>query len=419
MKGRIAKFTILAVACLLGLGQMFVSSIAIGSIPESEPQRRSQTKRQTQSPAKNTPQRRNYSQFSHSIAQHQLACNACHKFPTANWNKVRTGDSAFPDVTDFPEHSSCVKCHRQQFFTGAQPVICTICHTNPSPRDSSRHPFPNPVERFNASKHSQNFVSEFGIGFPHDKHVDIVGIIHSGDYRAQSVRFLPAMFEQDKSEKKNEPKAEESEPKSCAFCHKTYQAQGESDEEYVTKPPKNLPDEAFWLKKGAFKTTPTHAVCFTCHAQDGMQPSSSDCGTCHKLLPPAQRSSLTQAHGDFDPKLAAAMGINDKLTLERWSGRNTAKFRHEWIPHASLSCTSCHNVATLNTLDKRTRTQVKSCAGEGTGCHIEATTDGILNLEIDKKKANPTFQCTKCHVLNGKNPPPETHISAVSAAQKK
>jgi hypothetical protein len=70
-------------------------------------------------------------------------------------------------------------------------------------------------------------------------------------------------------------------------------------------------------------------------------------------------------------------------------------------------------------MEPKTRTQAKSCGGEGTGCHIEATTEGILNLELQKKKAEPAFQCTKCHTRNGKNPPPESHISAVSAAAKK
>jgi nitrate/TMAO reductase-like tetraheme cytochrome c subunit len=342
-----------------------------------------------------------------------MACNSCHKVPTANFDKVRTGAAAFPDVTDYPQHPSCIGCHRQQFFTGAQPVICTVCHTNPSPRDSSRHPFPNPPEIFNASKEGQSAISEFGISFPHDKHVDIVG-----EYKPNNNAFIPVSFRQDKAAK-SEPKAEETDPKSCGVCHKTYQPQGDSDDEYVTKPPKDLAEDAFWLKKGAFKTAPTHVVCFTCHAPDGLQPTSSDCATCHKLLPPDRQIQLTRAHDDFDPKLASAMGLKDKVTLEKWSRRDTAKFRHEWIPHASLSCVSCHNVATLNTLDPKTRTQAKSCGGTGTGCHIEATTDGILNLEFQKKKADPGFECTKCHVRNGKNPAPETHINAVAAATKK
>jgi hypothetical protein len=293
-----------------------------------------------------------------------------------------------------------------------------VCHTNPSPRDGSRNPFPNPIEIFNASKNGRNAVSEFGISFPHDKHVDLVG-----EYKTNVTpdRFIPILFEQEKSAKPEapQPKAEESDPKSCAVCHKTYQPQGESDQEYVTEPPKNLGDDAFWLKMGTFKTNPTHATCFTCHGQDGVPPAAADCATCHKLLPAAQRTQLAAAHDDFDPKLAAAMAINDKLTLEKWSRRDTARFRHEWAPHSGLSCASCHNIATLDTLDKKTRARVKSCGGEGTGCHIEATTDGILNLEVDKKKSAAAFECTKCHVRNGKSPAPEDHIEALRPAKAK
>ena len=416
MRTRTAKLTLLFVLFPLAAASLLNGSTASGSSDEETQQRRSETRRSPQTAAK---ARRDYSKFSHSISQHQLACNSCHKFPTANWNKVRKGDAAFQDVTDYPEHSSCVGCHRQQFFTGAQPVICTICHTNPSPRDSSRHPFPNPPDIFNASKIGQSATKEFGISFPHDKHVEIVGQYPPEVPKVSNGRFLLASFVQDSSNKKSEAKGEESDPKSCAVCHKTYQPQGESDEEYVTKPPKNLADDSFWLKKGTFKTSPTHAVCFTCHTQDGLQPASSDCGTCHKLLTPARQIQLSQAHDDFDPKVAAAMAVSDKFTLVKSSRRDTVKFRHEWAPHAVLSCVTCHNVAILNTLDPRTRTQAKSCGGEGTGCHIEATTDGILNLELQKKKADPAFQCTKCHIRNGKNPAPESHINAASAATKK
>jgi len=412
MTNRTTKLKLLLLVCLLGSGYVLQASRASGSTDEVAQQQRSRTRRLPQ-PASGKTTSRNYSKFSHNIAQHKMACNSCHKVPTANFDKVRTGAAAFPDVTDYPQHPSCIGCHRQQFFTGAQPVICTVCHTNPSPRDSSRHPFPNPPEIFNASKEGQSAISEFGISFPHDKHVDIVG-----EYKPNNNAFIPVSFRQDKAAK-SEPKAEETDPKSCGVCHKTYQPQGESDDEYVTKPPKDLAEDAFWLKKGAFKTAPTHVVCFTCHAPDGLQPTSSDCATCHKLLPPDRQIQLTRAHDDFDPKLASAMGLKDKVTLEKWSRRDTAKFRHEWIPHASLSCVSCHNVATLNTLDPKTRTQAKSCGGTGTGCHIEATTDGILNLEFQKKKADPGFECTKCHVRNGKNPAPETHINAVAAATKK
>ncbi|MEP6900440.1 MAG: cytochrome c3 family protein, partial [Actinomycetota bacterium] len=89
-----------------------------------------------------------YSEFPHN--KHKLACSTCHNFPSANWKSVRKTD-AFPDITDYPRHESCLNCHRQQFFKGAKPQICSICHTNPSPNDSSRHPFPNPREIFDQS----------------------------------------------------------------------------------------------------------------------------------------------------------------------------------------------------------------------------------------------------------------------------
>jgi hypothetical protein len=69
-----------------------------------------------------------YSRFSHQthIAQQKLSCDSCHKFPTKNWKEVRKGDAAFADTAEFPEHSSCLNCHRQQFFARERPAprIC-------------------------------------------------------------------------------------------------------------------------------------------------------------------------------------------------------------------------------------------------------------------------------------------------------
>ena len=381
-----------------------------------ESQSGSQTKRRTQAgTTARTPTAR-YSKFSHSRPQHQKDCNACHKFPSANWKQARKGDAAFPDVTEYPEHSSCVGCHRQQFFRGAQPVICSVCHAIVSPRGGPRHPFPNPRETFDASNRGRAAVSEFGISFPHHKHVDIVGQNQEPTDARAGFRFMSVLFQ-----RKGETKAEESEPKSCAVCHQTYQPQGDSDEEFVTKPPKNLAEDRFWLKKGAFKSAPNHATCFTCHSEDsGLKPAQTDCGTCHKLLPASQQIQLAEAHSDFDPKLAAIMGVTDKITLEKWSRRDTAKFRHEWPPHAGLRCASCHNFAAMNTLDEKTKkVAVRSCGGDGTGCHIEATAEGILNLELEKKKANPAFECSKCHISNGRKPAPETHIKDITPDKKK
>ena len=334
---------------------------------------------------------RRYSQFPHNVSAHKKVCATCHTFPSDNWKNVRADAEAFPDVTDYPKHESCLGCHRQQFFRGRPPVVCSICHTNPSPRDSSRHPFPNPRETFDASANGKTAQSDFEIQFPHDKHIDIVTAS-----RASSGFFQPASMRSNLA-------AEES----CVVCHKTMNPEGTSGDEYATKPPANL-GEGFWLKKGTFKSVPVgHANCLTCHAQDsGMTPAPTDCATCHKLAQP-------QPPADFDAKLATRMGATDRVTLDAWRRRDsTGKFRHEFASHAELSCDTCHSVATMTTnVPSTKRVAITSCAM----CHATATAadGGALNIEMDARKANAKFQCTKCHVVFGTKPVPESHRKAI------
>ena len=66
----------------------------------------------------------------------------------------------------------------------------------------------------------------------------------------------------------------------------------------------------------------------------------------------------------------------------------------------------------MNLLDEKTLVTVKSCGGSG-GCHIETNTEGILNYEIEQKRAKPDFQCVKCHIILGKNPVPQNHLEAI------
>src|SRR5207253_10222054 len=88
-----------------------------------------------------------YSRFSHRthVITQKLECSSCHKIPSKNWNSVRKGDAAFADVTDFPEHNSCLNCHREQFFARERPapMICSNCHIKITPRDTSRYLFPS------------------------------------------------------------------------------------------------------------------------------------------------------------------------------------------------------------------------------------------------------------------------------------
>lgn len=303
-----------------------------------------------------------YSRFSHANEKHKLECQTCHKFPSPNWKAVRTESDAFPDIVEFPDHQSCIDCHRRQFFARERPAprICSNCHVKASPRDTSRFPFPSLGEPFFASARGKNFVFDFRVSFPHDKHED----------------------------------------SECATCHETRQPQGDSDQEFVTKPPKDHGD-AFWLKKGTFKSPPlTHSTCFSCHNQESeLPPAPQSCDSCHKPAP-----AHTQA--DFDQKLASAIGFDDAVAMAMWRRRSAAgAFRHE--VHAETDCRVCHDPKTV-------KVAVKSCGG-AEGCHITATTDdgGVLNYEMDQRKANAQFVCVKCHVVLGNRSLPLSHVAAL------
>lgn len=342
------------------------------------------------------PAKPKYREFPHDITAHKVQCDTCHKFPSSNWEQVRKKEEAFADITDYPKHDSCVQCHRDQFFKGSPPNVCTICHTNPGPRDSSRHPFPNPRESFDLSPKGKTAESDFVVGFPHGKHMELLGM------NGESERSRPSG-----PSARGGPSMRGADPSAvCATCHTTMNPQGDGDEEYVTNPPKDLGD-GFWLKKGSFKSSPIgHSTCFTCHNIDsGISPTPSDCGTCHNIK--------EKFAGDLSPSMPEKIGGLDKTTILAWRKRSSAvNFRHEWFSHAELACSTCHEVNSRNTATVAGRkVSVLACGG----CHITPTLDdgGILNFEVDSRKANSSFACTKCHQEFGKKPIPQTHIDAL------
>jgi hypothetical protein len=76
-------------------------------------------------------------------------------------------------------------------------------------------------------------------------------------------------------------------------------------------------------------------------------------------------------------------------------------------------------VTTLNTLDEASKkVPILSCGGAGTGCHV-GEPDSILNVAVEKKKADPNFRCTKCHVIFGLDPLPASHLEAVLKVKAK
>ena len=162
-----------------------------------------------------------YSKFSHATQKHQAACGTCHKIPSQDWTKV----SAYPDVVDYPSHNACVGCHRPQFFRGARPPICSVCHSKTSPRDDVRFAFRNPQAKL-----------QFTIEFPHDKHQDVIASL-----RRPAKAFAHAPVQNYYN---------------CTICHAS--------------------------RTETFKAAPTdHASCFNCHWKS-QQPVAANCNGCHK-----------------------------------------------------------------------------------------------------------------------------------------
>jgi hypothetical protein len=294
----------------------------------------------------------NYSRFSHATKKHQGTCNTCHQAPTENWRKVRE----FPDVADYPGHKACVSCHRPQFFKGAKPVVCSVCHSKVSPRDDVRFAFRNPAA-----------LRQFVIEFPHDKHQDVIAKV----FRAFEVEstFVKTSFTfasaDDKTKHYN----------NCEICHVPRTTA-------PAAPASGWPD-SFVPEAAFFKAVPAgHAACFNCHWKS-QQPTNDNCGGCHKLSDDVHRSTYS----------------NNRFSM---------KFRHGREQHVA-ECTTCHinitKAATLRGL--KPDVPITSCSE----CHNK---DGLrldVSKELEAIDKNRDFVCTYCHTSDiGRRDPPSSHF---------
>jgi predicted CXXCH cytochrome family protein len=297
-----------------------------------------------------------YSRFSHATKKHQSDCNTCHKVPTANWKKVRD----FPDVADFPGHAACVSCHRQQFFKGARPVICSGCHSKISPRDDSRFAFRKP-----------SAPSQFLIEFPHDKHQDVIARVFPRLFQPPALdenpfvrTSLSSANADDKTKHYN----------NCEICH--------GPRATVPAPPPNGWPDSFVPDAATFKDAPiSHASCFSCHWKS-QAPTNDTCAGCHKL---ADKSTI--------PVDAAH--------------RLSIKFRHAREQHIA-ECTTCHiNITKSSTLrGLKPDVPITAC----TECHNKAGLREDVSKELEAIDKNRDFVCTYCHTSDvGRRDPPSSH----------
>jgi hypothetical protein len=300
-----------------------------------------------------------YSKFSHATKKHQDKCDTCHKIPTNNWQKVR----AFPDVADYPDHDTCVSCHRAQFFKGAKPVICSGCHTKTSPRDDDRFAFRKP-----------DMARQFGIEFPHDKHQDVIARLGKPErFRVKagtrSSLIASAHAVDDKAKNYN----------NCTICHVTRTNPLET--------PANGWEDNFAPKPPNFKASPVgHAFCFNCHWK-AQPPLNTNCEGCHKL---AEKPFVP----DDVPK------------------RISIKFRHDREQHVA-ECTVCHinitKAASLRGL--KPDVPITSC----TECHNKDGLRQDVSKELEALDKNKNFVCVYCHASTvGRMDAPPSHYLIAS-----
>jgi hypothetical protein len=299
-----------------------------------------------------------YATFSHATRQHQEACTTCHKIPTANSAKLR----GYPDVADFPDHDACVRCHRQQFFKGAQPVICGDCHTKTSPRDEARFRFRNPDHTW-----------QFMIEFPHDKHQDVIARLRLG--RPLSRPLNETRFMKVSLSSLVNPMADDRKPdyNNCTLCHET------NTREPAT--PRDGWVDRFIPQANAFKTHPEgHSACFSCHWK-GQEPTRDNCAGCHKLTSARAEPARPE--------------------------RKSLKFTHSREQHVA-ECTTCHinitKAASLRGL--KPDVPITGC----TECHNKAGLREDLSKELAAIDVNKDSVCSYCHTSEiGKRDPPASH----------
>lgn len=374
------------------------------------------TQTRRRAPAAARP-RVDYSKFSHATKGHFENCASCHLIPS--FEK--------PDIADYPDHPACINCHRQQFFRGARPVICSNCHTVTAPRGEARFKFPK-----------ANEPTQFVDLFPHAKHFKSIAL----------KQFVPVVG------KKEDEKVTIQE--TCLHCHKL--------DETVPKMPANTPKDDL-LPSGTFMRTPTtHATCFACHWKEGEKnreqpPFATQCDKCHRneSKPLMQTAALTNAPTAGQPPAArtkeplkivpAVAQITQAAHVTSMPLRISPKFVHnkhkhrfkpneKWKPEDGdkvpkevlVTCTQCHagvrsKAETRAELrSEANRVQLLSCSTSA--CHTALSGTAQLSLsvfgELKKRNEAEQFKCDLCHTapINMK-PVPCSHYTAVLVAAQK
>jgi hypothetical protein len=363
--GRLIALAILAtLAAILFSYQRASSTIVIEPQPRQQRGVRPKPKRGTQTQVKTASSFTSFKHESHRAPKTKLNCSNCHTIPSREApDEVFAATKA--SIKGYPYHDSCLDCHRRtppQFFSGAAPAVCTVCHTRSSPHLTVREVSPFPKQGEEAME------LEFPGYFPHDQR----------DHKRAK----------------------------CETCHTT-------DERAYVAIPVGGSEMLFKPPEGTFKTSPFgHASCFKCHWKDE-KPTKDDCAGCH----------LTPAEVAKKPRNLVSANAMEwfKSWPREWPKRLSLKFNHGSKDHDE-ECTTCHDLAKIETLDiLKAEVPIATCAKSN--CHFSSTSRPSISKEMyeedddiaEGRNNNPgstegRHTCTGCHTTAiGSMPPPCNH----------
>ncbi|HKY44643.1 MAG TPA: hypothetical protein VJM50_16250 [Pyrinomonadaceae bacterium] len=176
-----------------------------------------------------------------------------------------------------------MSCHRPQFFRGARPPICSVCHSKTSPRDDVRYAFRNPASKL-----------QFDIEFPHDVHQDI-GYNDCTICHASRTATFKAVPTEHASCFNCHWKSQEPVAANCNGCHKLAPAP------YVSTESARI--SAKFIHEGGGEKKQHIAECTTCHIHI-TKPASL-----RGLKPDVPITACTECHN----KVGAREDLNKEL----------------------------------------------------------------------------------------------------------
>ena len=371
--------------------------------------------------------------FSHAthVGKEKLACNSCHKVAS----KGNAG------VTDFPEHASCLSCHRRQFFARERPVpkICSNCHVKATPNDTTRHPFPN----FGVK--AADFVSEFRISFAHDKHEDVeCATCHETkepDSRPRSLTHAKC-FACHNQESELAPL-----PANCDTCHKPAGPEKVASTErlfaHAVAPQQSADFSQFKHDNRNHARLPcllchrrennspqptlpgkaAHTPCTGCHAQQFANTASAICTICHtdaqsgkvKAFPPLRSFDASFDHAKHSDAACATChrrnrgGVGFSIPA-RVNAHATCFSCHTPGAQANgrniSSCSTCHQPGRLVRTPEQARafrvgfSHAKHDSSGCAACHQVRGRQVSAPLPLNHHAPARAFSCASCH--NGK-----------------